>query len=74
MADILFFGRLSGLRASGPEAPTDSRAFRRALEARFPELADPGVRMVVNQVMVATEPVPIAPGDEIAFLAPMSGG
>lgn len=73
MAAVLFFGRISQLQAEGPSAPTDSTAFREVMEANFPELRAPGIKMAVNRVVV-TRCVPIEPGDEIAFMSPMSGG
>ena len=73
MKPVYFFGRLSALEAVGPDSPTDSDSFRRQLADRFPELADPRVRMAVNQTMVSAC-VPVNPEDEVAFLPPMSGG
>ncbi|MEN3973456.1 MoaD/ThiS family protein [Sphingomicrobium sp. XHP0235] len=73
MGKILFFGRLSGLSAEPPAATTDSDIFRAALADRMPELADPSVRMAVNQEMIQGA-VAVGPDDEIAFLPPMSGG
>ncbi|WP_343345506.1 MoaD/ThiS family protein [Sphingomicrobium sp. XHP0239] len=71
--DVLFFGRLSGLAAAGPSDAIDSDTFRARLAERHPELADHSVRMVVNKEMLS-EPCTLEPGDEIAFLPPMSGG
>lgn len=73
MKPVHFFGRLSVLQAAGPGSPTDSDTFRRQLADRFHELADPRIRMAVNQTLV-TSCVVINPEDEVAFLPPMSGG
>lgn len=70
---MLFFGRLTGLRAMAPEVPISVFAFRRQLEAEHPELAKPGINMAVNQELVRDDLV-VGPDDEIAFLPPMSGG
>ena len=71
--DVLFFGRLSHLSAPGPSDAIDSDRFRASLADRHPELADPSVRMVINKEMIV-ESCMLQPGDEIAFLPPMSGG
>ena len=73
---LLTFGRLSHLPLEGIDIPadvTDSDALRRFLGKRWPELNAPGVLLAVNQTLVRGS-VPISPGDEIAFLPPMSGG
>jgi molybdopterin converting factor small subunit len=73
---LLAFGRLSHLAldtADVPEEVTDSLTLRRFVGQRWPELNDPRVRLAVNQTLVY-DVVPLAPGDEIAFLPPMSGG
>jgi len=73
---LLAFGRLSHLDMGGVDIPievTDSEALRRFLGERWPELNAPGVLLAVNQTLVRGA-VPISPGDEIAFLPPMSGG
>lgn len=73
---LLAFGRLSHLPFDSVTVPpdiADSKSLRRLLCERWPELDDPSVRMAVNQVLVH-DSVPLAPGDEIAFLPPMSGG
>ena len=74
--NLLSFGRLSHLALQGVDIPadvTDSDALRRFLGERWPELNAPGVLLAVNQTLVRGS-VPISPGDEIAFLPPMSGG
>lgn len=73
---LLSFGRLSHLDLDRVEIPsdvTDSDALRRFLGARWPEINSPEVRIAVNQTLVSGA-VPLSPGDEIAFLPPMSGG
>ena len=70
---VLFFGRLAGLEAAAPSAPIAAGDFRDRLTQTLPELADPAVKMAVNQRLVDEETI-VNPGDEIAFLPPMSGG
>lgn len=73
---LLAFGRLSHLpfdRVTVPPDVTDSRSLRLLLAERWPELNDPKVQLAVNQVLIR-ENVTLSPGDEIAFLPPMSGG
>ncbi len=73
---LLSFGRLSHLALSDVEIPAgvrDSDALRRFVGERWPELNGPGVRMAVNQSLIH-DVVRLSPGDEIAFLPPMSGG
>lgn len=73
---LLSFGRLSHLDLSDVEIPVgvaDSDALRRFVGQRWPELNGPGVRIAVNHTLVH-DVVPLARGDEIAFLPPMSGG
>ncbi|HYX45603.1 MAG TPA: MoaD/ThiS family protein [Sphingomicrobium sp.] len=73
---LLSFGKLSHLALEGVDIPagvTDSDALRRFLGERWPELNSPGVQLAVNHTLVRGS-VPISPGDEIAFLPPMSGG
>ena len=73
---LLSFGRLSHLdfdNISIPADVTDTDALRRFLGERWPEIATPQVRIAVNQTLVQGI-VSLAPGDEVAFLPPMSGG
>lgn len=73
---LLSFGRLSNLGLDGIEIPSDvadSDALRRFLGERWPEISAPDVRIAVNQTLVYGA-VPLSPGDEVAFLPPMSGG
>ena len=73
---LLSFGRLSNLDLGGVDIPadvTDSEALRRFLGERWPEIDTPEVRIAVNQMLVHGV-VPLSPGDEVAFLPPMSGG
>lgn len=73
---LLAFGRLSNLGLADVDVPagvTDSDMLRRFLGERWPELNGPGVLMAVNQTLVRGS-APLSPGDEVAFLPPMSGG
>jgi molybdopterin synthase sulfur carrier subunit len=73
---LLAFGKLSHLRLADVEVPadvTDSDMLRQFLGARWPELNGPGVLLAVNQTLVRGR-APLSPGDEVAFLPPMSGG
>ena len=73
---LLAFGRLSNLPLDGVVIPpdiSDAGALRQLLGRRWPELNDGTVRMAVNQTLVHGN-VALSPGDEIAFLPPMSGG
>jgi molybdopterin synthase sulfur carrier subunit len=73
---LLAFGRLSHLALDQLDIPadvTDSEALRRFVAERWPELNGPGVQLAINQTLVRGA-VPLSPGDEIAFLPPMSGG
>lgn len=84
MARALFFGRLRDAAGCGGrdvalDAAVDIAAFRRltaagddALEA---SLAAPWVRVAVNaRLIAAADACAIAPGDEVAFMSPFSGG
>ena len=81
---ILYFAWLrerTGLSEETLVLPPDIRtvgALRALLSARSPAhqaaFAMPGlVRAAVNQVF-ATQDVPVAPGDEVAFFPPVTGG
>ena len=79
MARVLLFGRLAdqaGWRDRAVEAATLA-ALRQALAADDPDLAEalcgPGVQVAVDKVLVRGE-ASLAPGTEVAFLPPMSGG
>ena len=79
MATLLFFGRLQdavgakALTTALPAGVHDTSGLRAWLAANHPALGDASVRIEVN---AALEPgnAPVADGDEIAFLPPMSGG
>ena len=79
MARILFFGRLQdlvGTRALTAELPAgvrDTESLRAWLGRDHPALCDASVRIAVNAELYPGN-VPLADGDEIAFLPPMSGG
>ena len=76
---IVFLGRLAD--AAGhrefefalPPGITDTTALRDLLGKDIPALVDPSVRIIVNDV-VARDGHPLAPGDEVAFFPPVSGG
>ncbi|MEZ5946713.1 MAG: MoaD/ThiS family protein [Hyphomonas sp.] len=82
---LLFFGKLADLSgtAEWPMPAFDGTLDRAALIARIagtaPDLAGalaaPTVRLCINQEILAPgDAVAISPGDEVAFLPPMSGG
>jgi molybdopterin synthase sulfur carrier subunit len=76
---IIFFGRLQeavGTRALTTALPPevrDTESLRAWLGRDHPALADPNVKIAVNAEL-RPGGVPLAEGDEIAFLPPMSGG
>lgn len=79
MARVLLFGRLAdqaGWRDRRIEAG-DLSTLRATLAAADPDLgaalAGPGVQVAVDKVLVRGEAT-LAPGVEVAFLPPMSGG
>lgn len=79
MATILFFGRLrdavgtGALTAALPLDVRDTESLRAWLGRDHPALRDPSVRIAVNAELGPGN-APLAEGDEIAFLPPMSGG
>jgi molybdopterin synthase sulfur carrier subunit len=81
MAKVLMLGRLrdvAGWRERTLDAPpTTLSALRALLSAEDPALgealAGKGVQAAVNKALVRADTA-LAPGDEIAFLPPMSGG
>ncbi|WP_031555119.1 MoaD/ThiS family protein [Parvularcula oceani] len=81
MTRILFFGRLSDLAeaedVSLPADVTDTEALRGWLSARDARLGEalarPGIKVALNQAILPA-PAPVGPGDEVAFLSPLSGG
>jgi sulfur-carrier protein len=79
MTNLLFFGRLrdavgaSILDVDLPEDIRDTRTLRAWLAEQLPALGDPSVRIAINAELQPAD-APIAEGDEIAFLPPMSGG
>ena len=79
---ILFFGRLA--EAAGAEAEVDVPAegctvaeLRRRLGEAIPEvaheLAKPSVRACIDRTL-ALESAHVGPGQEVAFIPPLSGG
>ncbi len=81
MVKVLMLGRLrdvAGWRERTLEAPPATLSALRDLLAREDAalgeaLAGKGVQAAINKTLVRAD-TPIAPGDEIAFLPPMSGG
>jgi sulfur-carrier protein len=79
MATILFFGRLQdavgtrALTATLPAGIRDTESLRAWLGRDHPALRDASVRIAVNAELRSGN-APLADGDEIAFLPPMSGG
>ncbi len=79
MAHVLLFGSLRDLAGwRERELPAASLAeLRRALGAQDPRLAEalaaPGVQVALDQAIVRGD-MALAPGAEVAFLPPMSGG
>jgi len=81
MVRVLLFGRLRDLaawreRAFDPDPPRLS-ALKALIAAEDPRLAAeldaPSVRAAVNRELALTD-CDLAPGAEVAFLPPMSGG
>jgi molybdopterin synthase sulfur carrier subunit len=79
MARVLLFGPLRDL-AGWRERELSAASLaelRRALGAEDPRLAEalaaPGVQVALDQAIVRGD-VALAPGAEVAFLPPMSGG
>ena len=77
-SDILFFGPLADLfgrtrSVDLPEAGCTPAELRRLLGDEDGALRRPGIRIAIDQV-VAGEDARILPGQEIAFLSPLSGG
>ena len=81
MVKVLMLGRLrdvAGWRERTLEAPPATLSALRDLLAREDAalgeaLAGKGVQAAINKTLVR-EDVVLSPGDEIAFLPPMSGG
>ena len=81
MAKVLMLGRLrdvAGWRERTLDAPPATLSALRALlasedPALGEALAGKGVQAAVNKALVRADTA-LAPGDEIAFLPPMSGG
>jgi molybdopterin converting factor subunit 1 len=84
MLEVRFFARLREAlgreRVSLPlEAPgLTVEGLLLALDAEIPgaraQLTVPGIRLAVNQAFVENEAFVLNPGDEIAFLPPVTGG
>ncbi|HEX9933274.1 MAG TPA: molybdopterin converting factor subunit 1 [Allosphingosinicella sp.] len=79
MATIHFLGRLqdavgtSALTVALPGGVRDAESLRAWLGRDHPALREPSVRIAVNSSLHPGN-APLAEGDEIAFLPPMSGG
>jgi len=81
MAKVLMLGRLrdvAGWRERTLDAPPRTLSALRALLAQEDPalgeaLAGKGVQAAVNKALVRADAA-LSPGDEIAFLPPMSGG
>jgi molybdopterin converting factor subunit 1 len=79
MATILFLGRLQdavgtrALTATLPDGIGDTESLRAWLVRDHPALREASVRIAVNAELRSGN-APVADGDEIAFLPPMSGG
>jgi sulfur-carrier protein len=79
MATILFFGRLQdavgtrALKATLPAGVRDTESLRAWLGRDHPALREVSIRIAVNAELRPGN-APLAEGDEIAFLPPMSGG
>ena len=82
LVQVLFFGRIADVcgRSLSIEVPTEGCALA-ALKARIDALvdgrgaaiSDACIRVAVDQV-IAHDQVWVSPGQEVAFLAPFSGG
>jgi molybdopterin synthase sulfur carrier subunit len=81
MAKVLMLGRLrdiAGWRERTLDAPPATLSALRALLAKEDPalgeaLAGKGVQAAINKTLIRADAA-LAPGDEIAFLPPMSGG
>lgn len=79
MTKILFLGRLqdavgtSALTVALPDGVRDTESLRAWLGRDHPALREAAVRIAVNAELRPGS-APIADGDELAFLPPMSGG
>lgn len=77
MAKLVFLGRLADVAGRGELAVTPG-PLETVLAALDPALAlallDERVRIALNGDLIAERGVVLAPGDELAFLPPVSGG
>jgi molybdopterin converting factor small subunit len=78
---VTFYGKLAGMLGRelelAIEAPCTVAALRKRIAEAFPDaapsLGDRRVRACVDSILVADEH-PLAPTDDVEFLAPVSGG
>lgn len=77
---VLFFGRLADMAGRMRSAPDDIRtlgALRAFLTEGDPLLAEAlaakGVRVAINKAVISGD-ASLKPGDEVAFMPPLSGG
>ena len=80
MIRLVFLGRLADL-AGAPQreiaaaAPLSLAELLRALDQELADaLHDARIRLAVNGTLVMRDGLIVQPGDEIAFLPPVSGG
>lgn len=84
MLEVRFFARLrEALGCERVSLPLEVSGLTvegllRALDAEIPgaraQLTAPGIRLAVNQAFIEDEAFVLSPGDEIAFLPPVTGG
>ncbi|MBL6717180.1 MAG: MoaD/ThiS family protein [Pseudomonadales bacterium] len=84
MLEVRFFARLrEALGRERVRLPLETpgltvEGLLSALEAEIPgsrgQLTAPGIRLAVNQTFVEDENFALNPGDEVAFLPPVTGG
>ena len=76
---LTFFGRLRDVVGTGeidclsPTNIVDSESLRAWISVDYPALADPTVRIALDDVLI-TGPTSISGVSEVAFLPPVSGG
>ncbi len=76
MIRLVFLGRLADL-AGVPErllAADGPQTFAAIVAQLDPAFGDAKIKLALNGTLVARKGLMIAPGDELAFLPPVSGG